>query len=241
MDRQHRRDLKHDKFVDELGTLSSQARQNQRLLLTLTAALVIGSAIVYGIFFYRSNHEQKAQDALALAIETIDSPLQSPGQQTSGQQTPGAKFKTEADRTNAAEKQFKDVQAKYPSSDATDVANLYLARIAASHGDATAARKRLQDFVSEHPNSVLVGSVRYSLYQLRIENGEAGLVANELQTEIAKADPALPPDTMLVLMAHAYDAQGNNDKSKEAYRRIITEFPDSPYALEAQRRAGPAA
>jgi TolA-binding protein len=46
---------------------------------------------------------------------------------------------------------------------------------------------------------------------------------------------------MLLLLAHAYDAQGNDAKSKEAYRRIITEFPDSPYALEAQRRAGPAA
>jgi TolA-binding protein len=236
MDRQHRRDLKHDKFVDEMGTLSSRARDNQRLLLTITAALVIGSALVYGFFFYRSNHEQKAQDALALAIETIDSPLQTPGQQN-----PSAKFKTEAERTAAAEKQFKDVQAKFPGSDATDVANLYLARIEASRGDAKSARKRLEDFVSEHPKSVLVGTVRYSLYQIRIENGEAAQVANELQTEIAKADPALPPDTMLVLMAHAYDAQGNNDKSKAAYRRIITEFPDSPYALEAQRRAGPAA
>src|SRR5713226_3736334 len=108
MDRQHRRDLKHDKFVDELGTLSSRARQNQRLLLVLTAVLVIGSALVYGFFFYRSNPEQKAQDVLALAIETVGSPLQ-----TAGQQTPGAKFKTEGERTAAAEKQFKDVQEKY--------------------------------------------------------------------------------------------------------------------------------
>jgi TolA-binding protein len=237
MDRQHRKDLKHDKFVDELGTLSSRARENQRLLLTLTAALVIGSALVYGFFFYRSDREHKAGLALGQAIEAIDSPLQTAGQQP----TPGSKFKTEAERSAAAEKQFKDVQAKYPSSDATDVANLFLARIEASRGDTKSARKRLQDFVSEHPKSILVGNVRYSLYQIRIENGEAAQVASELQTEIAKPDPALPPDTMLVLMAHAYDAQGNNDKSKEAYRRIITEFPDSPYALEAQRRAGPAA
>jgi len=236
MDRQHRRELKRDKFVDELGTLSSRARQNQRLLLTLTAALVVGSALVYGFFFYRGDRERKAQTALAGAIDTIDSPLITPGQQI-----PSAKYKTEAERSTAAEKQFKDVQEKYAGSDAADVANLFLGRIDASRGDAKEARKRLQDFVNEHPNSFLVGGVRYSLYQLRIENGEAGKVANELQTEIAKADPALPPDTMLVLMAHAYDAQGNNDKSKEAYRRIITEFPDSPYALEAQRRAGPAA
>ena len=87
---------------------------------------------------------------------------------------------------------------------------------------------------------MLGGSARFSLYQLRIENGEAAKVAGELQSEINKSDPVLPADTLLVLLAHAYDAQGNAEKSKEAFRRITTEFPDSPYALEAQRRIGPA-
>ena len=87
---------------------------------------------------------------------------------------------------------------------------------------------------------MLVGSARFSLYQLRIENGEAAAVANDLQTEISKTNPVLPADTLLVLLAHAYDAQGNGVKSKEAYKRIATEYPDSPYALEAQRRVGPA-
>ena len=73
MDRQHRRELKHDKFVDELGTLSSRARDNQRLLLALTAGLVVISIIVYGFFFYRSDRERKAQALLGTSIETIDS------------------------------------------------------------------------------------------------------------------------------------------------------------------------
>ena len=94
--------------------------------------------------------------------------------------------------------------------------------------------------VERRPDHVLVGSARFSLYQLRIENGEATAVASELQAEIAKPSPVLPPDTLLVLLAHAYDAQGNGLKSKEAYKRITTEYPDSPYALEAQRRVGPA-
>jgi TolA-binding protein len=236
MDRQHRRELKRDKFVDELGTLSSRARENQRLLLALTAVLVIGSVLVYGYFFYRSDRERKAQTALASAIETIDSPLISPGQQV-----PSAKYKTEAERSTAAEKQFKDVQSTFSGSDAADVANLFLGRIEASRGDVATARKRLQDFVSEHPKNLLVGAARFSLYQLRIEGGEAQQVTTELNAEIAKPDSVLPPDTILVLLAHAYDAQGNNGKSKEQYRRITTEFPDSPYAVEAQRRAGPAA
>jgi TolA-binding protein len=65
-------------------------------------------------------------------------------------------------------------------------------------------------------------------------------VAQELQAEIGKSEPNLPPDALLALLAHAWDAQGNAQKTKEAYRRITTEYPESPYALEAQRRMGPA-
>ena len=237
MRREHRRELKHDRFVDELGTLSNQARENQRFLLVVAVGVVAVAVAVYGIFYYRSTREQRAQDALAVAVETIDSPLlPAPG----GQPVPGAKFKTEAERSAAAEKLFKDVQTKYSGTDAADVAGLYVARFDAGRGDVTGARKLLDQFIREHPKHVLVGSARFSLYQLRIENGEAGQVANELQAEITKTDPILPADSLLMLLAHAYDAQGNAAKSKDAYRRIATEFPDSPYALEAQRRIGPA-
>jgi len=234
---EHRRELKHDRFVDEIGTLSAKARENQRFLVTVTIAVLVAALAGYGIFFYRSTREQNAQKALAEAIETIDSPLLPP---PGGQATPGAKYKTEAERNGAAEKQFKDTQAKYSGTDAADVAGLYLARFDAGRGDTAGARKLLQQFISDHPKHVLVGSARFSLYQLRIESGEAGQVANELQAELNKTDPVLPADTLLALLAHSYDAQGNAAKSKEAYRRIATEYPDSPYAVEAQRRIGPA-
>jgi len=239
MDRQHRRELKHDKFVDELGTLSSRARENQRILILITAAAVALAVIAYGIYFYRSNREKHAQDLLAEAISTMESPLVPPA---GGQPQPGAKFKTEKERNDAAEKQFKDVVGKYSGSDASDVAGLYLARLDATHGDNAAARKLLQEFVSDHPKHYLVGGARYSLYQLRIEGGEAPQIVTEVNAQLSKpADQALlPPDTLLVLLAHAYDAEGDIAKSRDAYRRIANEFPDSPYAIEAQRKIGAA-
>ena len=243
MDRQHRRDLKHDKFVDEIGTLSTRARENQRLLLLITGGAVAIALIVYGIFFYRSSQERKAQVALGKAIETIESPLVPPPPAPGAppqQPVPNAKFKTDAERQAAAEKDFKEVETKFGGSDASDVAGLYLARIEAMRGNTASARKRLQHFIDEHPKHMLVGGARYSLYQLRIDAGEASQVSQEIQTQIGKTDSVLPSDTLLIILAHAYDAQGNAEKSKEAYRRIVTEFPDSPYAIEAQRRVGPA-
>lgn len=240
MDRQHRYDLKHDKFVDGVGALSIKGRENQRLLYTIAAAAIAIALIVFGIFFYRSNREESAQALLSTAIETIESPL-IPATPQPGQQTPpNARFKTEAERTAAAEKQFKEVETKYSGSNAADIAGLYLGRIAAGRGDIKTARQNLEEFVDDHPNHFLVGGAQYSLYQLRIDNNEAQQVVTELNAELAKAEPALPGDALLNLLAHAYEAQNNSAKARETYRRITTEFPDSPYVVEAQRRVGSA-
>lgn len=237
MDRQQRRNLKHDKFVDEIGSLSTRARENQRLLYLIAGGAVVLAVLVYGIFFYRSNREEKAQQDLSTAIDTIDSPLMAaPG----GQPVPNARFKTEAERTAAAEKQFRTVTSNYSGTDASEVATLYLARIQASKGDVAGARTMLQEFVNRNPKHLLVKGARYSLYQMRIDNGEAPQVAQELQAEISKSEPSLPADSLLSLLAHDFEVQGNPEKTKETYRRIVTEFPDSPYALEAQRKIGPA-
>ena len=135
MDRQHRHDLKHDKFVDEIGALSSKALENQRLILSIVGAIVVIALVVSGIVFYRNTQEKKAQAALAMAIEAIESPLL-PEKPAPGQQVPpNAKYKTEAERTAAAEKLFKEVQTKYPGSDAADVSGFYVGRIAAARGN----------------------------------------------------------------------------------------------------------
>ena len=236
MDRQHRHDLKHDKFVDEIGALSVRARANQRMLLTLALVVLAVALIGSGIFFYRSNREKTAQAALSTAIGTAEA--------TVGDQRPpnatGPHFKTEAERMTAAEKQFRDVQSQFPGTHAADVASLYVARILAGKGDIKGARTLLEDFVGDHEDNILGRSARFSLYQLRIENGEAAQMSKELEEELKKAEPVLPGDSLLVLLAQSYDVQGNTAKSRETYRRITTEFPESPYVVEATRRGGQA-
>lgn len=237
MDRQHRHDLKHDRFVDEVGALSSRARENQRLLLTIAGAVVGIALLAFGIHFYRSNRETKAQEKLAAAIETAESNV---GTAPSAPGEPAPKFKTEQERDAAAEKEFKTLREDYSGTDAADVAGLYLARFAASRGDAKTARTLLEAFVDDQEGHILAGTAQYSLYQLRIESGDAAQVVVELNAELARSEPALPADSLLALLASAYDQQGNAAKAEETYRRIVSDFPDSPFAQDARRRTGEA-
>lgn len=237
MDRQHRHDLKHDKFVDEIGALSARARANQRILLTIGASAVVIALVAYGIYFYRANRETQAQKALALAIETIEAPV---GEGEPAQGQPAPKFKTAAERDQAAEKLFRKLEADYSGSDAGDVAGLYLARIAAGRGDVKTARTLLEEFVASQGSNLLANTARFSLLQLRIQHGEAAQVMAEINAELAKAEPVLPTDSLLLLLGEAYEEQGNVEKSRETYRRIATEFPESAFASEAQRRIGQA-
>jgi len=237
MDRQHRHDLKHDKFVDEIGALSTRARDNQRLLLMIAGGAVAIALIVWGIYFFLSNREAKAQTVLAAAIETQEATVEA-AQSPNAPKPAGPTFKTDEERSAAAEKQFREVKDKYSGTKAADIAELYLARAAASKGDSASAKKMLENFVDDHESNILGGAARFSLYQMRIDGGEASQVANELNAELTKADPVLPGDSLLMLLAHAYEVQGNDAKSRDAYRRITTEFPDSPYAVEASRKAG---
>jgi TolA-binding protein len=216
--------------------LSVRARANQRGLFTIAGVAIAIAIIGYGIFFYRSAQERKAQAALATGIDAIEAPVTATPQPN---QT-GLSFKTEAERNAAAEKAFKEVQATYGGTDAADIAGLYLARMAAQKGDLDTARKNYEHFIDEHDGHILTAGARYSLYQLRIAKGEAAQVATELDAELKKAEPVLPGDAVLALLAQAYEAQGNLDKSREMYRRLSNEYPDSAYAIEATRRAGQA-
>src|SRR5258707_4683297 len=165
MDRQQRRDLKHDKFVDEVGTWSARAKENQRLLLTITGVAVAVAVLAYGIYFYRSNHEEKAQLALGQAMDTIESPLlPAPGTQPQ----PGSKYKTEAERSAAAEKQLKAVESGYGGTDAADLASLYLARIASARGDLARGPTRLGKYIQDNSQTVLLARARSRLFKLRI-------------------------------------------------------------------------
>lgn len=231
-DRFSRKEIKHDKFVEEMQTAYAVARRNAPAVVWGVAGALILIALVAGVTLWRTRQENAAQKRLAEAIRIIEAPVAAPGETSPPPET----YASEQAKIAKAEPIFREIVDDHGSTDAADVASLYLARIELGRGDAASARKKLEEFVDEHSDHLLAQAARVSLIDLRLAAGEAQQVIGELERDVASADEGLPQDVALTLLARAYESAKQPQKARDAYQRIVNEYPDSPYTLEAQRK-----
>ncbi len=227
-----RKEIKHDKFVEEMETAFAVARRNAPAVVWAVAGALVLLALVAGVMLWRTRQENAAQKRLAEAIRIVEAPVAAPGEPAPGPDS----YASEQEKVAKAEPILREVASKHGSTDAADVANLYLARIELGRGDAASARKKLEAFVDEHPDALLAQAAQVSLIDLRLAAGEAQQVIGDLEKDVATADEGLPQDVALALLARAYEAAKQPQKARDAYQRIVNEYPDSPYTLEAQRK-----
>lgn len=230
--RLNRREIKHDKFVDDMELAYGVAKKNVTRIVLAVAGVLVLAAAIYVFVVWQRKQEVKAQTQLAEAIRIWETPIGQPG--------PGGKidFNTEQEKIAKAEPLFAKIVSDFGSRDAADVANLYLAQILGARGDVKGAEAKLDAFIKEHSDNLLAASARIGLYNIQIGSGKEGAsrAIKALEQELSSAKNPLPVDTVLALLAQAYEVLGDDAKARDAYQRIVNEFPDSPYTLEAQRK-----
>ena len=79
-----------------------------------------------------------------------------------------------------------------------------------------------------------------NLVRLRVEKGEGAQLAPDLEAMAAGKDPRLPRDVALWQLAQLREHDGNSEEASNLYRKLVSEFPDSPYRGDAAQRAGSA-
>lgn len=230
-DRPTRKEMKRDKFVDDVGSAYGYANRNRKNILLAIAAVVVLIVAFYGVSAYRSAQENKAQQQLAEAIAVMDATSGATPESPEAQ----SEYKNDEEKFAKAQPLLEAVVDDFAGTDAADVADLYLANIATARGDLAAARSKLENFVRSHPDHLLSGAAQLSLYELRLQPQEAPALISELEKKIAEEEPSVPRDALLSVLGRAFELRGDNAKARQAYERIVTEFPDSTYTIDAQR------
>jgi hypothetical protein len=161
VDKAHREELKHDKFVEQVGHTVEYAVSHKSLVTRAGAAVLAVLVIGFGAYFYLQYQENARQAELQAAFRIQEAPVGDNEMADIAE----FKFKTADERTKALEKALRDIVAKYPSKREGYVAKFLLATTLADRGSVQEAEKLLRD-VADNANGEYASQAKLSLGML---------------------------------------------------------------------------
>ncbi len=178
MDRQTRKDLKTDKFAEEVVDVFEWTSLHKAEVVRYGAVLVALVLIVVGVVYYNRSQAAARQEALTKALRVDDA--------TTGTnfQAANLHFETEADKTKAKVQAFTDLSAKYNGTQEGAIADIYLASYATDQGRLDDAEKRYKRVVDDGPKAY-AGLARISLAQVYSSEGKLAEAEKVLREAIA--------------------------------------------------------
>ena len=236
MKRTERHHLKENDIAEWLIGAKHWYEANSKTIGYIGIAAALALAAVMGTMAYRQMNQGKATSALAAALAVAEAPVLPPAPPEAGKppvQRPGT-YPTDRARLDAALPKLLAVAEAYPDSDAGLMARYRAAAALVTVG-------RTQEGAARYKEVVDKGKGAYQV-MARLGIAEAHLVAGQFDQAIAsfkevealKSDD-VPVDGVLMQLARAYQLAGKSEDAKKAFKRVIDEFPQSPYAAAARR------
>jgi outer membrane protein assembly factor BamD (BamD/ComL family) len=204
------------------------------------AAIGLGGALAVAVLYWGlaalvAGRSDAAAAALSRALDTYSAPVGSTAPATAK-----IKFATDAERLDAADTAFKAVSSRYWLTAQARYAKLYVARIAADRGDTETAVRLLGELASKRSSNAIVRLATLDLFRLRVARGEGQQLVADLEAMISGKDPRLPRDIAMFELARMWEKEGKPAEAVKLYRKLIEDFPESPYRSDAQQRVSAA-
>ncbi len=230
MKRTERRHLKEN----ELQTLAREARERleskgRETLAVVVILAVIGVAAV-AYFAWHERVQTRAAAMLAAAVAVKEARIGPPGTQEQG-----LRFINERERAQAALTKFKAAADAYPSTDDGLYARYQEAATWMALGSPAQAAAAYQQVVDKAGNRILGQMARLGLAEAQTVQGQYDPAINTFKEMAQRKDGPLPIDGILMQLGRAYLEAGKRSDAQQTFKRLVDEFPDSPFNADAKR------
>jgi tetratricopeptide (TPR) repeat protein len=233
-DRLTRKEIRRDEFADVVGKGMEYAETHTRAILYAVGAIALVTLLTGAVYLFLNHRTDKANEALGHALKAYAAPVDASAPKPDDPQAPS--FATDAARKERSRQLLQGVRDDFGSTDAADVADLYLAEMDAENGKLADARKVWESFVKEHKGHMLAGQAQLNLLALDRKEGKAQEVVQKLRAMLEDAEPPLPQDVVLYELGDTLEQLGQKPEALLQYQRILDEYPQSPYHSEAQQK-----
>ena len=139
MDRAHRQELKHDKFVAQVGHTVEYAAEHKEQVIKWGSLALAALVIMVGFYGWTRYQASARADALREAIRLQDA-------QVGAQQSEFfAVFATDEEKRQAVQKKWSEIASSYSGSAEAAIAHYYMGINAADNGNMQEAEKHLKE------------------------------------------------------------------------------------------------
>ena len=228
MDRQTRKDLKSDKFAEEVFDVFDYASAHKTEVVRYGGILLALVVIGLGVMYYNRYQAGVRQDALAKALLIDDASVGAAPDQ-------GGRlhFNTEDEKSKAREPAFADIAARYAGTQEGAIAEIYLAGWAVDKGDLAGAEKRFKRAVDDAPKAY-AALARLALAQVYASESKTADAEKMLRELIANPASTVSKEQATIVLGQLLA----NSKPEEAHKlldplRESTRIPVSRAAITA--------
>ena len=202
-----------DEFITTTGKLIRFARAYQKPLAYGVGALMVALLIIAGWRYYTATREKQA----------FASYEQAAGRYAAAVNTDGVQ-KAYAD----VQQDFDLILNKYAGTGGGKIARFAFANICYQAGEFDRAidlfQQSLTDFGTDgFYRKRIISGIGYA------QAGKKDLKAAAATFETLSSEPGMPDDETLFQLGRFYEALGEAEKSRDAFRKIITDHPNSVY------------
>jgi TolA-binding protein len=166
VDRVHRQQLKHDRFIERVGDTVEYASEHRQQMVKVGIAAIVVLLAGVGIYWYMQHQAAARQDAFRTAIRTQEAQV---GQAASDFLVT---FPTQAEKEKAVTKAWQELANKYSGSTEGAIAHYYMGINAADRGDTAEAEKQFK-IVADSGKDAYASQAKLALARIYESSGRA--------------------------------------------------------------------
>jgi predicted negative regulator of RcsB-dependent stress response len=172
-----RKQLKSDKFAQEVGLTVTFFEEHKEEITRYGAIIAVVGLLLAGYLYYQRKQHGVREEALTKAIQVQEAPV---GPTANG----GPGFPTQEAKDREALRVFSDLRNKYAGNEEGEIAEYYLGAIQADQGRLAEAEKSFQEAAKGSQNYASLAKL--SLAQIYFAGGRSDLGEKTLRELIAK-------------------------------------------------------
>lgn len=221
MDKLQRREIKHDRFVEEVGHTLEYATEHKNQVVRYGSILLALVLVGAGLYFWRGAQHNKRQESLreALRIHNAQiSPVKTDFVVT---------YPTQDEKDKALLKSWQDMSSRFSGSNEGAIADFYLGTYYADKGNTGEAEKYLKRAIDE-ADEVVASQARLTLSQLYSGTNRAADAERLLRELIAKPTALVSKEQATVALARLK----SRDNPAEA-RKLLEPLSKEPGGVGA--------